>query len=237
MPPAGIGLFTVRIFKNIVGRGASGEWSNTYHILTGIELGSARMLEGVMSLVDAEKFTHLNKVEFLRAVVSTTKKDPQIQDGSNVRAIGLSGNGAQIEDAAPAGGHHIPAPESVLVISHGTTLGRQGNNSYRFAIRTVDWQNDGAAILFNANQADNIEGKWNALVGTDPLLKFIIPVAGVIGDLNNVSLVIAKEVKDAQGVGTNVYVTRPITQFNVVGVRNRQLGRRRKKKIVANAAV
>ena len=210
MEPNQGNLYLIKVYKNRVGRGSQGEWSNSYHIQSPDALDSANILGYMNAIVAAEQGMHTNLVVFQRVTASTYAEEGANSTGEEVRVLPLGAAGA-IPVAEDALDRLLP-DESCVTISHGATLGRQGLNWYRYAIKETDWVNTGNGPELNNNARELAVARFEALLsanfGGTPLVVIHKNKAGVVS-------------------------ARRITQFAYGGIRNRQVGSRRRKKKAA----
>lgn len=208
-PNAGI-LYLIKIYKNKDGRGSQGEWSNNYHIQTEDGLDSANVFQYANQIVNAEIGMHTNMVRFQRVTISTYAQEGDASTGEEVRVIPLGQVGQIVVNDGEL--DRLLPDESCVTISHGATLGRQGLNWYRHAIKETDWINTGKGPELNNNARELAVAGYTALLS---------------GNFGGVPLVVVHKAKN----GT--VNARRITQFAYAGIRNRQIGARRRKKKAA----
>lgn len=126
-----MGVYAIKIFKSYGGRVADNVWSNTYHWSNSLGLEDNAWLATVNGLVALESRLHLNTVNFLRAVVSTTG-DEEGYDPSQLRVFELQGAGL---DVLPAGEKPLDL-NFTLKMKKQVIYGRAGTMFYRGALHT-----------------------------------------------------------------------------------------------------
>jgi hypothetical protein len=132
-------IFTIRIYKNLGGKGAGKEWSNEYTVLypeaTTVETPDLTRL--AIELAGMESYFSYNSVKFNRAVISTYFPD---QDSllPTEKTVGLSYSGQRI---VPVGGQLYPL-EAVVKVNFSASSGRAGYKEYRGWLATSDISGD-----------------------------------------------------------------------------------------------
>jgi hypothetical protein len=119
-------VWTLKIFKSYGGRVANSMWLNAYHIFsasaaTGIE--DPAWLAVVNQFVQNERTIHLEGVNFMRATLSTARKE-NFYDPKTLRVFELNSLGGR-------GGQVPMMLDLALKVKKNVAFGRSGTSFYR----------------------------------------------------------------------------------------------------------
>lgn len=201
-------LYTFRSFKTWGGRSARGQWSNVYHVNSVAPIDDAELAAAATSIVTHEKNFHLNKVNFMRVVISTYQHEGRSGHPEAVKPIEMSGVGAR---NIPDGVDPLPL-DVAFVIKTGAATGRNGQMKFR-------------GVLLESDVVAGGSGN------------FIIPGVinwGGAGDLNQIMTGPPPVKLQLPSPGETGLPGRDIVAFTNAGVMVQKTTNRRKKKKTAN---
>lgn len=150
-------VFTVRVYKSVVGYG----WANTYEVrVTDGSVGRSGLEQAAIAIVNAERQFHFNDVRFDRAVISTYVPDATPYNPSSFLTLTLSVYGQR----DPQSSSWLPLTTCVFA-RFNAAVGRSGKRFYRGCLNENDVGSAFIGHIIAQGTRNTIQTALNGLAG------------------------------------------------------------------------